>query len=261
MHYLRLYRRFLILAFVRQAEYRVNFLLSTAVGLINVAVALLTFLLIYRFTPDVAGWTQAQVLLLLGVYRIVEGLISLQVSPNLRALGRAIRTGDMDFLLLRPVSSQFLVSLRTLKLPELVNVLVGLALTVYAGNLAGVRWSVANIAEALAFGLCGLILLYTIWFLIVTCAFWLVQVDTLDELFFSISQAARYPVDYFRGGLRTLLTYVVPVAFATTFPTEALLGRVDVRLLPVGLLLAITALLATHLFWRYATRAYSSASS
>jgi ABC-2 type transport system permease protein len=261
MSYLRLYRRFLILAFVRQAEYRVNFLLSAGVGLTNVALAILTFLLLYRFTPTIAGWTWAQVLLLLGVFRIVEGLLSLQVSPNLRALGPAIRTGDMDFLLLRPVSGQFLVSLRLLKLPELVNVLVGLALTGYAGNLAGVRWSAPHLGAALAFGVCGLIVLYAIWFLIVTCAFWLVQVDTLDELFAGVAQAAGYPVDFFRGGLRTLLTYVVPVAFATTFPTQALLGRVDLHLLPVGGVLAAAALLATNLFWRYAVRSYSSASS
>jgi len=162
---------------------------------------------------------------------------------------------------LRPVYSQFLVSLRTLKPAELVNVLVGLALTVYAGNLSGVRWSLINISEALLFGACGLMVLYAIWFLIVTCAFWLVQVDTLDELFFSVSQAAGYPVDFFQGGVRTLLTYVVPVAFATTFPTQALLGRADAHLLPVGFLLTAVALLATHLFWRFATRSYSSASS
>lgn len=261
MRYLRLYRRFVILAFVRLAEYRLNFLLSSVVGLTHVAVAILTFLLLFRFTPSVAGWTQSQALLLLGIYRIVEGLLSLQISPNLRALGAATRTGDMDFLLLRPISGQFLVSLRTLNLPEVVNVLVGLALTIYAGNLAGVRWSIIAIAEAFAFGLCGLIVLYAIWFLIVTCAFWLVQVDTLDELFFSVSQAARYPVDFFRGSLRLLLTYVIPVAFATTFPAQALLGRADLRLLPVGLALASVALLASRLFWRYALRAYSSASS
>lgn len=261
MGYLRLYRRFLILAFVRQAEYRINFLLSAVVGLTHVALAILTFLLLFRLTPMIAGWTWARVLLLLGIFRIVEGLISLQVSPNLRVLGQAIRTGDMDFLLLRPVSSQFLVSLGLLKLPELVNVLVGLALTVYAGNLAGVRWSALHVGEALTFGACGLIVLYAIWFLIVTCAFWLVQVDTLDELFAGIAQAAGYPVDFFRGGLRTLLTYVIPVAFATTFPTQALLGRADTRLLPVGVVLAVTALLATHLFWSFAVRSYSSASS
>jgi ABC-2 type transport system permease protein len=261
LSYLRLYRRFLILAFVRQAEYRVNFLLSAVVGLTQVILAILTFLLLYRFTPTIAGWTWTQVLLLLGIYRIVEGLLSLQVSPNLRALGPAIRTGDMDFLLLRPISSQFLVSLRLFKLPELVNVLVGLALTVYAGNLAGVQWSMTRVAEALTFGLCGLVLLYAIWFLIVTCAFWLVQVDTLDELFASVAQAAGYPVDFFRGGLRRVLTYVVPVAFATTFPAQALLGRGDLHLLPVGVVLAAAALLATNLFWRWAVGSYSSASS
>jgi ABC-2 type transport system permease protein len=259
--YFRLYRQFVILAFVRQAEYRVNFLLSVGVGLVNVVLAILTFLLLYRFTANVAGWSRAQVLLLLGVYRVVEGLINLQVAPNMRALGPAIRSGDMDFLLLRPVAGQFLVSLRTLDLPEFLNVLVGLALALYAGNLAGVDWSAGHIGVALLFGICGLIVLYAIWFLIVACSFWLVQIDTLDELFFSVAQTARYPVDFFRGGLRSLLTFVIPVAFATTFPTEALLGRADARLLPVGVLLAAVALLATHFFWRFAVRSYSSASS
>jgi len=83
----------------------------------------------------------------------------------------------------------------------------------------------------------------------------------LHELFVTVSLTAHYPVDFFRGDVRTFLTFVVPVAFATTFPTKALLGTVQSRLLPVGLVLAGTALLATHLFWGYAVRHYSSASS
>jgi ABC-2 type transport system permease protein len=85
--------------------------------------------------------------------------------------------------------------------------------------------------------------------------------STIHLLFYSVSQVARYPVDFFDGALRRLFTYVVPVAFATTFPTKALPGTADIRMLPAGRALALTGLLLTHVWWRYALRHYSSASS
>lgn len=100
-----------------------------------------------------------------------------------------------------------------------------------------------------------------LWFCSVTFSFWLVQVDNLDTLFYSLFEAARYPIAFFKGGVRGLLTFVIPVAFATTFPTQALLATVDHRLLPVGVGLAGLALVGTHTFWEYAVRRYSSASS
>ena len=261
MRYARLWRQFLVTAFVREAEYRFNFLLGVAEGLAQLALAVLTFLLVYRFTDSVAGWSRSEALLLVGIYRIVEGILALQIAPNMMAISGAIRRGEMDVLLLRPVSSQFLVSLRRFSLPDGVNILVGVALTVYAGNLAGVQWTLPGIAAATGFIICGLVLLYAIWFGIVTCSFWLVELSTIGTLFYSFFETGRYPVSFFRGLVRAVLTFVVPVAFATTFPVDALLGRADLRLLLAGALMAVFGLIATHMFWNYAVRHYSSASS
>jgi ABC-2 type transport system permease protein len=261
MRYLRLWRQFLVTAFVREAEYRWNFFVGVGEGLAQLALAVLTFLLLYRFTDSVAGWSQAEALLLVGIYRVVEGILALQIAPNMMAISGAIRHGDMDAVLLRPVSSQFLVSLRRFSLPDSINVLIGIGLTVYAGNAAGVYWSAEGVTVAAAFIVCGVVLLYAIWFGIVTCSFWLVQLTTIGTLFYSVFETGRYPVSFFPGVVRALLTFVVPVAFATTFPVDALLGRADLRLLLAGALLAAFGLLATHLFWNYAVRHYSSASS
>jgi len=261
VRYLRLWRQFVITAFVREAEYRMNFVIGVGEGLAQLALAVISFLLLYRFTDQVAGWTQAEVLILVGVYRIVEGLINLQIGPNMQAISGYIRNGEMDFMLLRPVSSQFLVSLRVLALPEGVNVLIGLALVLYAGGVAGVQWSAVGVLAAGAFGLCGLLMLYALWLFMVTFAFWLVQIENLDTFFYSLFGTARYPVTFFKGVLRALLTFAFPVAFATTFPAQALRGQADLRLLPVGFALAAALLFGTHLFWNFAVRHYSSASS
>src|SRR2546429_6819000 len=94
MRYLRLWRRFAVISFVREVEYRVNFLLSVGEGGAQLALAVVTFLLIYRFTPRVAGWSQAQVLLLVGIYRIVDGILNLQIAPNMLAISGYIRRGE-----------------------------------------------------------------------------------------------------------------------------------------------------------------------
>ncbi len=261
IRYLRLWRQLVITAFVREAEYRMNFVIGVGEGLAQLALAVISFLLLYRFTDQVAGWSQAEVLMLVGVYRIVEGLINLQIAPNMRAIAGYIRSGEMDFMLLRPISSQFLVSLRMLALPEGVNVLIGLLLVIYAGGAAGVSWSAAGMLAAGAFGLCGLLMLYALWLCMVTFAFWLVQIDNLDTFFYSLFETARYPVTFFKGLLRALLTFAFPVAFATTFPAQALRGQADLRLMPLGFVLAAGMLLGTHLFWNFAVRHYSSASS
>src|SRR4051812_855535 len=261
MYYLRLWCQFAVNAFVREAEYRANFVIGLVEGLIQLALAVLTFSLLYRFTDQVAGWTQAQILMLVGVYRAVDGVFGLLLAPNLLRISGYIRQGEMDFILLRPVSSQFYVSLRVLNLPEVPNIVIGLGLVVYAGAQAGVPWTVGGVALAVGFALCGLALLYALWFAVITSAFWFVQVDATDGIFYGILETAQYPVSFFKGFMRTLLTFVVPVAFATTFPTQALLGQADPWLLVVGAGLSAAALYASHRFWNYAVRHYSSASS
>lgn len=260
LRYLRLWRRFYIMAFVRATEYRFNFAVSVFEGLIQLGLAVATLLLLYRFTPSVRGWTQPETLMLAGIYRVAESLVALQLAPNIPAIGGYVRRGELDFMLLRPVSSQFLVSLRWVWPSEIVNALAGAALAVGAGVTVGAHWGVASVALAAGFALCGLATLYAIWFMAATLSLWLVDAS-LDDMFYSVFDTARYPVAFFRGLARTLLTFAFPVAFVTTFPAEALLGRADARLLPVGAALAVATLLGSRLLWRWGLRSYGSASS
>jgi ABC-2 type transport system permease protein len=260
LRYLRLWRRFVVLALVREAEYRASFALSVVEGFAELGVAVFTFGLLYQFTSGIAGWSAAQALTLVGTYRVLDGMIALQIAPNLTRMGDYIGQGDLDFILLRPVSSRFLVSFRWLRPSEAVNVLVGLILVVVAGRAANAQWSLLGILAAAVLAGCGLILLYCFWFAIVTGIFWLVRSE-IHWLFYDAWQAARYPVDYFRGPVRAILTFALPVAFATTFPTRALLGDVPWQLIPAGVLLAAASLGVTQQFWGFALRHYSSASS
>jgi ABC-2 type transport system permease protein len=261
MRHLRLFRRFFLNAAVRETEYRGSFFLAVFEAVTRLALVWLTFGLIYRYTDGVAGWAQDEVLVLVGVFRVVDGLLHAFVAPNMGRIPGYVRTGELDFHLLRPVDSQFFVSTRRMELSQLADVAIGLAIVLYAGARAGIAWSPLAVAQALVIAASGLLLLYAAWFAIMTCSFWLISIDSIEELFFSLWEGARYPVQFFSGAMRALFTFGFPVAFATTFPTEALLGRAPPWALPTGVALAAAALLASHHFWRHALRHYESASS
>ena len=259
--YLRLWRRFAVIAVARETSTAPTSWSASARASCRSVLAVLTFLLLYRFTTNVAGWSQAQALVLVGVYRMADGLIGLQIAPNMFAISGYIRRGEMDFLLMRPVSSQFLASARNLSLPEAVNAAIGLGLVIYAGDHAGIHWSAVGVAEAIGFR--GVRIARTLC-AVVLHRHALVLADTGRFDRHALLQPLRGGALsglILQGRIRTILTFAVPVAFATTFPVQALSGRADVRLLPVGLALAAAALVATHLFWNYAVRHYSSASS
>lgn len=260
--YWRVWRRFVALAVARLLEYRISLLFSLVDNAAQLGLLAVVYLVFYGYTDEVAGWSRADALVLLGVYWIFDGVWSFQLAGNLARLSHLIHNGELDFLLLRPVPSPFLVACwRGVDIQQISKIAQGLMLTACAGQSAGVTWSLQNVLVAVLFGLCGLTLLYALRFIIATGTFWVMQTESLYELFYSLFYAARFPVTYFREPVRGLLTYVVPVAFATTFPAQALLGRADYHFLPMGLLLSIAALIAATRFWYFAIRAYSSASS
>src|SRR5205823_98895 len=159
VRYLRLWRRFFLNAAVRETEYRGSFYLAFVEAAARAALVWLTFGLIYRYAERVAGWTQDEVLVLVGVFRVVDGLIHAFVSPNMGRIPSDVRGGELDFHLLRPVDSQFLVSTRRMELSQLADVAIGLGVVVYAAGRAGVVWSPLVIAHAALIAACGLVLL------------------------------------------------------------------------------------------------------
>ena len=160
---------------------------------------------------------------------------------------------------MRPMNAQFLVSTMIVEWWDVTTCVTGVIALLVAGQRMGLVWSVGSVAAALGFAASGLAVLYAVRFAIAACTFWVVRISELYSLLNSVQTVARFPVQYFQRPVRELLTFVVPVAFATTFPAQALLGTADLRLLPVGIGLAIVALVASNRFWGFALRHYASA--
>lgn len=243
-----------------QLEYRLNFVVSVVGSLLTAGGALFGLLILSGDGQPIGGWSYREATVVVGMFTLVQGFIGAVLYPNLNKIAEAVRLGTMDFNLLKPIDAQFLVSTRNLNVFHGIDVVVGLGLIGWAvSGLEGV--SIAGLALSCLLLLTALSIVYAIWFALTTTAFWFVKVENVTELFNGVFRAGQFPVSVFPGWLRVFFTTLVPIAFITTVPAEALLGRARSTSPLVAVLVALLLLLVSRWFWKRAIGSYTSASS
>lgn len=259
MRYLRILGRFWGTALAAELEYRGNFVLAALSSLGGAAGSLFGISLLYQGGYQPGGWRFEEALLVLAAFLMLDGLAFTLLSPNLNRVVEQVQKGTLDFVLLKPLDSQFWLSFRTLSPWGLSDGLIGLALWLYAGNR--LQFGAADYLTDL--GLLGMafVMLYSLWFIIGCSSIWFVKVANATEVLRAVLEAGRFPVQAFPAAYRFIFTFVVPVAFLTTVPAEAALGRLTLSNLGLAVLMALGLLLFSRVFWRFALRSYTSASS
>ncbi|MCM2333258.1 MAG: ABC-2 family transporter protein [Anaeromyxobacteraceae bacterium] len=242
-------------------QYRLEFLGQGALALLWTAWSLVPLLVVYDGRPGLAGWTFEEALVVIGWFTLMKGVLEGAVNPSLASVVEHIRKGTLDFVLLKPADAQFLVSTARFMPWRVVDVLAGLAIFAAAFARMGRSPSAGAVAAALLLLGCATLVLYSLWILVISAAFYVVKVDNLSYLFSSIYDAARWPVSVFRGALRLVFTFVIPLALMTTYPALALLGKLDAAVGLQALLGALAFAAVARLTWRRAIGAYTSASS
>jgi len=261
MRYIRLLGIFYKNSLYTEMEYRANFIVNIIMSLVWVAFAILGLKIFYYHRDQIGQWGYYEAMVVVGVYALFNGFIEAVLQPNMSRIIEQIRLGTFDFVLLKPVNSQFMASLRNLSIWKLADVLVGAGICCYALVKIKASPAVPDIVMALLFVFNGTVIVYSIWVLMVTSAFWFVRIDNITELFTAIYETGRFPVSVYPGWMRGVLTFVVPIAFITTFPAAAVLGQARILFLLISFLIAALLLVGSVLFWRLALRHYSSASS
>jgi ABC-2 type transport system permease protein len=192
---------------------------------------------------------------------MLQAILEGAINPSLTTVVEHIRKGTLDFVLLKPADAQFLVSTAKFQPWRATNVLTATAIFVYAFRLLGRAPSAGGVLAAGVLLLTSTILLYSLWILTVSAAFYVVRVDNLTFLFSSIFDAARWPSSVFRGFLAFVFTFVIPIALMTTYPALAMLGKLRASTLVWALAgTGLFALLA-RVVWLASIGKYTSASS
>ncbi len=244
-----------------EMEYRANFITNLCMSVIWGIWVLASVTIFYYHRTTLGGWTYDQVLLVIGLWEIFAGVQAAILTPNVRRMVEHIQEGTLDFVLLKPANSQFLATVTASSMLKFVDVGIGLVLIVV--GLVRLQYvpTAYDIVTFLVLIAAGMVIVYSLWLLLITLAFWFVRVDNFTEIFSTFYEAGRFPIYVYRGTLRFVLTFVVPIAFLTTFPAATLLGQLSLKYVFGSLAMAGVLFYASGKFWRYAIRFYSSASS
>nr|WP_018130739.1 ABC-2 family transporter protein [Effusibacillus pohliae] len=259
--HLRILREFLRAALVEEMEYRSHFVSNLLATLFGAAMAVLTVQVFFYQTKSLGGWGFYEMLILLGIFNALQGFAGMVLQPNIGRIVQHIRKGTLDFILTKPVDSQFFISFRHIAIWKLADILTGFAIVSFGMYGAGMRVTVGSVLEFLVLMLASVVTLYSLWMGVMTLSFWFVKVENISFLFSSLFETGRYPVQVYRGWLRVLLTYVFPVAVMTTFPAASLIGKLGGAQVLVSVAIACTTFGLTRWFWKRALRFYTSASS
>jgi ABC-2 type transport system permease protein len=243
-----------------EVEYRLNFFTNIALSTFWMLWAAAGASVYFRFTGAVAGWTHAEVLVVIGLFFALNGLRQVLLQPNLERMTDYVRLGTLDFLLTKPFDAQLLVSLRHLRVNNLLDPLLGLGLATAGVVLSGRGMSVAALASFLLLMACAVLLMYAMTVMMMALSVVLVGAEDLDRVTFAFLELSRFPVELYRNPVQAVLT-IVPIAFLTTYPAAALLGRLDAYLLLLAPAVAVCAVVVATLAWRRSLRSYAGASA
>jgi len=261
MTYLRLLWVHLRLGVMNELQYRTNLIIQLVQSTVGLGTALLGLGIVFSKTDSLAGWRPPELLAIVGVYTLVSGLTQLVIRPSLARFMEDVRLGTLDFMLTKPVDGQVLVSMRQIEVWKLVDVVVGLVVLAVAIAQLGASVGAAEAVAFLVALLAGVTIIYSFLLILATCAFWFVRLDNILNIFQSMYEAGRWPIGIYPPWLRGMLTFLVPIGFAITVPTEGLVGRLASPNMLGAIALAVALPLIARVFWKIGVRHYSGASA
>lgn len=242
-------------------QYRVDFVIEGLMAGVFTVLALLPLWVFKATQSTLKNWSFPEMVVVVGWFTLLKGILDGAVNPALIEVVEKIRQGTLDFVLLKPADTQFLVSTAKFVPWKAVDVLTGVLVLAYGFRSLG-RWPLPlHVGMALVLLVSSCLVLYSLWILVVSAAFWVVRLDNLAYLFTSLFDFARWPVDMFKGVVQLLFKYVIPLALMTTYPAEALLGRLSPRTGVLAVAGAILFATLARLVWLKAISKYTSASS
>ena len=270
--YFRVFFTFARNSLVRDMTFRANFIIDTISSLGWVLINLGFYTVVYSYTSRIGpGWGKYEFFVFMATGLLVNSLVEALFMSNAEQFSELIRTGTLDFALLKPIDTQFLVSLQRIDWSSLGNFLCGCCLLVYALARLGYAPSLIAVLLYPIYVGCGVGILYSLMIALSATSVWLGRNTTLYDFWFYITNFARYPLEVYSGHyglpLRQFFTFLVPVLLVVNVPARLLVRPVELHrpgdwwLPPFALIATVACLMASRWVFTRALESYRSASS
>lgn len=259
--YINLYKELLRFSFKNFLVFRAHFINSIIATVGWGAFQFIWIQLLTFRTRSAFGWSRDELVILAIAYIIMMGIFHFLFSHNMSRLSRIIDKGELDFLLLKPIDSQFLVSFYIQNYPNLIRVLLGVLLLFVYLHATHLTFSLIGWMGFLCFICFGVVLLYALWMFYSTFLIWFPRLTNIIDFLFTINGMARYPSEMMKKLNMGILLFVIPFSLSVATPVKILVrGTFDSDVIYL-MVISIGMLVVSRLFWLFALRHYTSASS
>ncbi|MGC1275255.1 MAG: ABC-2 family transporter protein [Planctomycetaceae bacterium] len=271
--YSRVWLTFFRNSLVREMTFRGNFLITVLTRTFYFAANLALFEIIYRAVPDINGWNRWEYYAFMATGMLINALVETFFMPNCANFSELIRTGNLDFALLKPIDTQFLVSFEKVEIAMVGQVALSLALLgwslveldLWSSLLTGP--GLMRVAlYALLVG-CGVAFFYSLMIILSATSIWFGRNQGLYDFWFYVTIFARYPREIWTGSptaavIQDTFTYFVPILLVVTIPARVLAKTVDSwQFVALCIVAAVGGLIGSRIVFQWSLRGYRSASS
>jgi ABC-2 type transport system permease protein len=260
--YLGIYGALLKNSVTREMMFKTNFVLWLVVEFLWFGLQLSFISVLYLHTETIGTWTKWQVVLLTGASFFIQQIFQAFFLVNLVNLSELVRSGKLDFLLLVPANTRFIVSFRQLDLGAFINAASAAAVMIYAASKLQLTPTWVQLGGFLGLCLAGIAIHYSLMFLLASISFWTVRAQGIVWGYYNLFNIARMPDEAFRGVFRAVFTFVLPMLLVSNVPARVLTDKISepepVLLL---LLIALVCFALSEAGWRASIKRYTSASS
>jgi ABC-2 type transport system permease protein len=261
MHTFRLFKAMFKVNLQMALAYRADTAINILLNLVWLGWELLGISIIFSNTQSLGGWSLGELIVLLGIFRLVNALMAALIWPNTEKFNASVRDGTLDYTLLMPADSMFLVTFSRMVIWRVWDLLLAGILITVGINLAGGGATLVNLLSFFLLAVGGAVILYSLWIVMIAATFWFVKFDNNVTILQALLDTGRYPSTVYPAWLRVIVTFVIPVAVATTVPLQALRGDLDGwQVLMFIAISAVSFLLASRI-WKAGVKKYSGASS
>jgi len=257
----RLIRTFIKVNVEMSLAYRSEAVIEFLLDLMWLGWELLSLQIIFWNTQSLGGWNKGELIALMGVLTLVNTFMSALIWPNTEFFNAAMHDGSLDYMLLQPVNSLFLVTFSRISIWRIADLIVAIILVVTGFNLAGDVVTPFNTVTFLLLMVSGSLVLYSLWLILIAFTFWFTKFDNNVTILQALTDTGRYPVTVYPWWLRIIVTFIVPIGLATSIPVQALRGDLNLGQVLVFLAVSMAALAVASQVWRFGIKRYSSASS
>lgn len=267
--YLGVFLTFARNSLIRDMTFRANFIIEAISSVSWMIMNLGFYTLVYQFTPNIADWSKYEFFVFIATTMFINSIVQAFFMPNMQELSELVRTGGLDFALLKPIDTQFLVSLHRVHWSSLGNFVVAILLLMYSlPRIEGLELTVWQFVLYPLYVILGVLILYSVMIGLAATSIWLGRNQSLYDFWFYITNFSRYPMEIYHGTwgtpLRLIFTFVIPILVVINVPARLMaktLAANQIFLAGFAVLAAIFSLLASRWIFKQALWSYRSASS